>query len=194
VALLAVQRDAATPDGVTHGRVDVAGQPEQRVDTSGNQPLDQKVRRQRHFFSSRCRSRTPSFVVRVKPGQERKPARPTTTEESPMRYISIYTHKPSNAGPTQEHIASMNKLIEDGKKEGWLITTEGVSWDNKGTRVQSTGGKISVTDGPFAEAKEVIGGYALLQVKSKEEALALSRRFLAVAGDGTCELHQLFEM
>ena len=111
-----------------------------------------------------------------------------------MRFISLYTHKPRSTGPTQQEIATMTKLVEDGRKEGWLITTEGVAWGNNGTRVQSTNGKVTVTDGPFAEAKEVIGGYAIMQVKSKEEALALSRRFLAVAGDGTCELHQLFEM
>lgn len=111
-----------------------------------------------------------------------------------MRYISVFTQKPRNGGPGQHEIAAMNKLIEDGKKEGWLVTTEGVAFGETGTRVQSANGKISVTDGPFAEAKEVIGGYAILQVKSKEEVLALSRRFLAVAGDGTCELHQLFEM
>jgi hypothetical protein len=111
-----------------------------------------------------------------------------------MRYISIFTHKPRNSGPDHQEIAAMNKLVEEGKKEGWLITTEGVAWGNKGTRVQSVGGKLTITDGPFAEAKEVIGGYALMEVKSKEEVLALTRRFLAVAGDGTCELHQLFEM
>lgn len=111
-----------------------------------------------------------------------------------MRYISVFTHAPQSKGPTQEHIATMTKLVEDGMKEGWLITTEGIQWGELGLRVQSTGGKISVTDGPFAEAKEVIGGYAILQVKSREEVVALSRRFLAAAGDGTCELHQLFEM
>jgi len=111
-----------------------------------------------------------------------------------MRYISIFTHKPRNTPPDQQEIAAMMKLVEEGKKEGWLVTTEGVAWGDKGTIVRSTDGKLSVTDGPFAEAKEVIGGYAIMQVKSHEEVLALTRRFLAVAGDGTCELHQLFEM
>jgi len=111
-----------------------------------------------------------------------------------MRYISLYTHAPRGTGPQPGEIAAMGKLIEDGKKEGWLIATEGVAWGDTGTRVHASNGKVSVTDGPFAEAKEVIGGYAILQVKSKDEALALSRRFLAVAGEGTCELHQLFEM
>jgi len=111
-----------------------------------------------------------------------------------MRYISVFTHKHRSTGPDQQEIAAMTKLVEEGKKEGWLIATEGVAWGEKGMRVQSTDGKISITDGPFAEAKEVVGGFALMQVKSKEEVLALTRRFLAVAGDGTCELHQLFEL
>jgi hypothetical protein len=90
-------------------------------------------------------------------------------------------------------MAKMGKLINDGMKEGWLIATEGVQTGSIGVRVQSSGGKITVTDGPFAEAKEVIGGYALLRAKSKEEVVALARRFLGVAGDGSCEIHALFE-
>jgi hypothetical protein len=91
-------------------------------------------------------------------------------------------------------MAAMGKLIEEGMKAGWLVGTEGVHGGSHGTRVRSIGGKVSVVDGPFAEAKEVIGGYAILRANSKEEVLALTRRFLEVAGDGTCELHQLFEM
>jgi hypothetical protein len=110
-----------------------------------------------------------------------------------MRFISIFTPKVASAPPSPELIAAMGKLIEDGMKSGWLIATEGVQWGEVGTRVQKADGKITVTDGPFAEAKEVIGGYALLNVSSKEAAIELTRRFLEVAGDGTCEVHQLFE-
>jgi hypothetical protein len=89
----------------------------------------------------------------------------------------------------------MGKLIEDAMKEGWLIATEGVSFGQTGVRVhKSTGGKVSVTDGPFTEAKEVIGGYALLKATSKAEVVELTRRFLDVAGQGTCEIYPLFEM
>ncbi len=111
-----------------------------------------------------------------------------------MRYFSVYTHKPTDAAPTPEHIAAMTKLIEEGHREGWLVITEGIAFGEAGFRVQADGAKVTVTDGPFAEAKEVIGGYAILRVKSREEALALTRKFLAVTGEGTCELHQLFEM
>ena len=111
-----------------------------------------------------------------------------------MRYISLFTHEDRGVPPTQADMAAMGKLIEEGMKAGWLISTEGVHAGSNGTRVRSTGGKISIVDGPFAEAKEVIGGYAILRANSKEEVIALTRQFLKVAGDGTCELHQLFEM
>ena len=112
-----------------------------------------------------------------------------------MKFISIFTHEPSNRGPTQAEMAAMGKLVGDAMKEGWLIATEGVSFGQNGVRVhRSAAGKISVTDGPFSEAKEVLGGYALLKASSKEEVVKLTRRFLEVAGQGTCEIYQLFEM
>ena len=112
-----------------------------------------------------------------------------------MRFISIFTHEPSNRSPTEAEMAAMGKLIEDAMKEGWLVATEGVSFGGAAVRVhKSAGGKVSVTDGPFTEAKEVLGGYALLKAESKEEIVKLTRRFLEVAGQGTCEIHQLFEM
>lgn len=63
-----------------------------------------------------------------------------------------------------------------------------------GVRVRrSRAGQVTVTDGPFAEAKEVIGGYALMKAASKEEIVGLTRKFLSVAGQGTCEIYQLYE-
>jgi hypothetical protein len=59
---------------------------------------------------------------------------------------------------------------------------------------KSAGGKVTVTDGPFAETKEVLGGYALLQAANKDEVVKLTRRFLEVIGQGTCETYQLYEM
>ena len=111
-----------------------------------------------------------------------------------MRFISIFTHEPTNRPPTQAEMAAMGKLIEDAMKEGWLISTEGVSFGGTGVRVhRSAEGKVAVTDGPFAEAKEVIGGYALLKAESKEEIVRLTKRFLEVAGQGTCEIYPLYE-
>jgi len=112
-----------------------------------------------------------------------------------MRFISIFTHEPSNRAPTPAEMAAMGKLVEDAMKEGWLLSTEGVSFGSKGFRVhKSRAGKVAVTDGPFAEAKEVIGGYALLQAASKEDIVKHTKRFLEVAGQGTCEIYQLYEM
>jgi len=109
-----------------------------------------------------------------------------------MRYLSIFTHENNPAGPSPEMMAKMGALIEDGMKAGWLIATEGVQGGKEGLRVTLKGGEIRVVDGPFAETKEVLGGYALLEAPSREAVLELTRRFLAVAGDGTCEIHELF--
>src|SRR5215831_18165496 len=102
-----------------------------------------------------------------------------------MRFISIFTHEPIDRPPTEAEMANMGKLIEEAMKAGWLIATEGVHFGTTGVRVhKSVGGKFTVTDGPFAETKEVLGGYALLQAASKEEVVELTRRFLDVAGQG----------
>ena len=112
-----------------------------------------------------------------------------------MRFISIFTHEPTNRPPTEAEMAAMGKLIEDAMKEGWLLATEGVSFAQRGVRVhKGAGGKVTVTDGPFSEAKEVIGGYALLQASSRAEIVEHTRRFLDVAGQGTCEIYQLYEV
>lgn len=112
-----------------------------------------------------------------------------------MRFISIFTHEPNNLPPTEDEMATMGKLIEEGMKAGWLIATEGVSFGATGVRVQkSAGGKVTVTDGPFVETKEVIGGYALLSAANRDEVVELTRRFLDVVRQGTCEIHQLYEM
>ena len=112
-----------------------------------------------------------------------------------MRFISIFTHEPANRPPTEAEMAAMGKLVEEAMTEGWLIATEGVNFGTTGVRVhKSTNGEMTVTDGPFAETKEVLGGYALLSAASKEEIVAHTRRFLDVCGQGTCEIYQLYEM
>ena len=98
--------------------------------------------------------------------------------------------------PTPEEMASMGKLIEAGLKAGWLIVTEGAPIGLEGDpRPGATTARSPVIDGPFAEAKEVIGGYAILRANSKEEAIGLCKNFLkVVGGNGICELHELYEM
>ena len=109
-----------------------------------------------------------------------------------MRYISIFTHPPQSGPPSPEMMCSMGALVEEGMKAGWLIATEGVHGDGTELRVSSKQGEISVTDGPFAEAKEVLGGYALMEARDRAHVLELTRKFLAVAGDGTCQIHELY--
>jgi len=110
-----------------------------------------------------------------------------------MRYLSIF--KPAKRGgpPTQEEMAKMGKLIEEGMKAGWLISTEGCLPVELGAHVRMANGKVTVTDGPFTEAKEVIGGFALMRANSKEEMIELTKKFLAEAGDGECEIRQIYE-
>ena len=110
-----------------------------------------------------------------------------------MRYLSIYKTPERKSPPSQEETASMGKLIEAGMKAGWLIATEGCLPTALGARVRKSGGKTTVTDGPLTEAKEVVGGFALIEAKSKAEAIELTKNFLQVAGDGECELRQLYE-
>ena len=110
-----------------------------------------------------------------------------------MRFLSVYKTVERNAPPTLDEMARMGKLIEEGMKAGWLLATEGCLPSPLGARVRKSGTQVTVTDGPFAEAKELIGGFAILQANSKEEAIALVKEFLGVAGEGECELRQLYE-
>ena len=110
-----------------------------------------------------------------------------------MRFLSIYKTVETGVPPTEEHIAKMGKLIEEGMKAGWLLATEGCLPSALGARVRLSGGKVTVTDGPFSESKEVVGGFAILQAESKEEAIQMCKDFLQVAGDGECEIRQLYE-
>lgn len=111
-----------------------------------------------------------------------------------MRFLSIYKHEERTTPPTAAEMETMGKLIEEGFKAGWLLGTEGCMPSASGARVRRSSGKLSVTDGPFTEAKEVVGGFAILKANSRQEAIELTRKFLAVAGDGECELRQLYEM
>ena len=110
-----------------------------------------------------------------------------------MRFLSIYKTVERTSPPTQEEMASMGKLIQEGMKSGWLLSTEGCLPTTLGARVRQSGGNVTVTDGPFTEAREMIGGFAMLKANSKEEAIELAKHFLSVVGQGECELRQLYE-
>jgi hypothetical protein len=116
-----------------------------------------------------------------------------TNTEIAMKFLSMYKSVEKNAPPSQEEMNKMGNLIEEGMKAGWLVATEGCLPSVLGARVRSTNGKVSVTDGPFTESKEVIGGFAILRANSKQEAIQLVKDFLKVVGDGECEVRQVFE-
>jgi len=112
-----------------------------------------------------------------------------------MKYMSLWrpTVEPTGA-PSQEEMGAMGKLIEELMKEGVLVATDGLQSSAKGVIVRQTKGKITMTDGPFAETKELVAGYAIFNVKSKEHLLELTKRFLKVVGkDGVCEIRAMYE-
>ena len=109
-----------------------------------------------------------------------------------MRFLCVYMAA-EGVPPSQQHMEDMGKLIGEMTAAGVLLGTEGCLPSALGARVRRSNGKITVTDGPFIETKEVIAGFALIKVKSKEEALLWTRRFLDVAGDGECEIRQVNE-
>jgi hypothetical protein len=90
-------------------------------------------------------------------------------------------------------MAEMGKLIGEAMKAGWLIATEGCLPTAAGARVRLADGKFTVIDGPFAETKELVGGFAIIQASSKQEAIEHTKYFLQVAGGGETEIRQLHE-
>ena len=99
-------------------------------------------------------------------------------------------------GPSEEMMAEMGKLMDEMSKAGVLLDTAGLQQTSEGTQLQWDHGKLSVVDGPFTEAKEVVGGYAIVQAKSKEEAIEWGKRFVRLHGDDwkvTAEVRQIEE-
>jgi hypothetical protein len=92
--------------------------------------------------------------------------------------------------PDEQMMSEMGRLVEELSRAGVLLATGGL--DPMGTRVTSSGGKITMTDGPFTEAKEAIVSFALIDVRSKEEAIELSKRFWQIAGNGEGAIRQVY--
>ncbi|HXA67912.1 MAG TPA: YciI family protein [Bryobacteraceae bacterium] len=110
-----------------------------------------------------------------------------------MRFLCLYKPDKPERPPTQEEMAEMGKLIGEAMQAGWLIATEGCLPSAAGARVRLSSGKFTVTDGPFAETKELIGGFAIIQANSKREAIEHIKYFLQVAGGGETEIRELHE-
>ncbi|AZS85583.1 YciI family protein [Streptomyces griseoviridis] len=115
------------------------------------------------------------------------------------RYLSLIRIDESSApaeGPSPELMRRMGELIEEITKAGVMLDTAGLTPSAQGTRVRWEDGRISVTDGPFTESKEVVGGYALMQCKDRAEALEWTKRFLKVHEEFwtvTCEVREVVE-
>jgi hypothetical protein len=105
-----------------------------------------------------------------------------------MRYLMM--SKDSTTAPDENLFREMGKFIEEMTAAGVLLATGGL--EPGGVRVTSSGEEITVTDGPFAEAKEAVAGFALVEVRSKEEAVELARRFRKIVGDGESVIQQVF--
>ena len=110
-----------------------------------------------------------------------------------MRFLTIFSAPESPEPPSMDEMVAMGKLIDEMASKGVLVTTEGCKPSATGLRATRRGGAITIKDGPFAEAKEVVGGFAILECASKEEAIVWTRRFMEVAGDGTGEIRELYD-
>jgi hypothetical protein len=116
-----------------------------------------------------------------------------------MRFLGIVksAENASLGPPPPALLDAVAKLVEDGKKAGVLLETGGLLPSAMGSRLRLSSGKLSVTDGPFSEAKEVIGGFAIYEVKSKADMIEWTRRFMNLhtthwpAWEGECEVRQL---
>jgi hypothetical protein len=113
-----------------------------------------------------------------------------------MRYMMFIKHTQDygNVQAPASLYQAMGGFIEDATKKGQFIEGAGLQPTAAGTRVALRGGKITVTDGPFTESKEIVGGYAVIEAASREEALDLARRFMELhrthwpTFEGECEV------
>jgi len=115
-----------------------------------------------------------------------------------MRFLSIVKSAENQGPPPQALLDAMAKLTADSLKDGSLVQTGGLSASSTGARLRIAGGTLTVTDGPFTEAKEVVGGYAVLEAKSREAALEAARQFMRLhqqhwpGWEGECEIRQVW--
>ena len=110
-----------------------------------------------------------------------------------MKYFMRTTPEPGEtaAPPTPELFAEMGRFIEEGFKTGALVATGAL--DPRTTRLVSKNGTVTVTDGPYTEAKEAVVGWAIVNVGSREEAIEYSKRFWALVGDGSGTLQRIYD-
>src|ERR1700722_19314895 len=108
-----------------------------------------------------------------------------------MKFLMTYEAK-VKAPPTPEKMAKLGQFAEEAARAGILVMTGGLQRPTKGTRLTMSDGNFTV-DGPYAETKEFIDGFALIEVKSADEAIDVARRFMTIAGDGHGEVLAVYE-
>jgi hypothetical protein len=108
-----------------------------------------------------------------------------------MKFLMTY-ESTVKAPPTPETMAKLRAFTQEAVQSGILVMTGGLQRPSKGTRVKLSGGNFTV-DGPYAETKELIDGFAIIDVKTLDEALEVARRFMTVAGDGHGEVLAVYE-
>ena len=115
-----------------------------------------------------------------------------------MRFMMIVKHAEKQGPPPKQLMDAMAKLAEEAAKAGTMLGSGGLGPTALGARVRLSGGQVNVTDGPFTEAKEVVGGYAQFELKSKEEAIEGAVRFMELhkkhwpGWEGETEIRQIF--
>lgn len=112
-----------------------------------------------------------------------------------MRFLGLLkADKDSEAGtpPSPELLERMGVFMEEVMKAGVIVASDGLQPSSKGKRVRLADGKVTVMDGPFTESKELVASYALMEVKSIEEAVYWTTRFLTVLGGGECEIRPIY--
>ena len=116
-----------------------------------------------------------------------------------MRYMMIVKAAENQGPPPKALMDAIDKLSEDASKAGTMLGAGGLGATGLGARVRLSGGKVTVTDGPFTEAKEVVGGYAQFELKSKKEAVDAAVRFMELhkqhwpGWEGETEVRQMWE-
>jgi hypothetical protein len=114
-----------------------------------------------------------------------------------MRFLGLVRSREGQGAPPPAMMEAMSGFIEASLKNGSLVQTGGLAPGSDAVRIRQSGGRLSVTDGPFAETKEMVGGYAILEAPSRDAAVEIMRKFMQLheqywpAWQGECELRQM---